>query len=118
HRTHVRRGDHADHRVSPPQPLMQPVMPRLPDHDPVMQIPIKEHLMTHTHQPTVQLTSQHMILTGKTEEDSGHEPPTRDTAHETTGTNSSTTAPPPPPKANALPRQATGSGSTSDETAR
>ena len=62
--------------------------------------------MTHTHQPIVQLTSQHMILTGKTEKDPGHRTPTPDATHEP-GINSSTEAPPPHPKVNAPPRQAT-----------
>jgi hypothetical protein len=65
-------GDHANHRISPTQPLMQPPLPLLTDRDPIMQIVIQKHLMTLAHQPLVQSTGTLTVIIGMTDEYPGH----------------------------------------------
>lgn len=54
----IGRGDHADHRVGPPQPFVQSRAPRLAQRDPVARILVQEHLVASLDQPFVHLTGQ------------------------------------------------------------
>ncbi len=52
-RGQIRRAHYTHHRISPAQPLLQPLTPRLTQRDAISQIPIKEHLMTSLDQPVM-----------------------------------------------------------------
>src|SRR4051812_20835920 len=51
---------------------MQPLLPLLPHHQAVAQIPIQEHLVAVLDQPPMHLTGQRRILTGMADEHPGH----------------------------------------------
>jgi hypothetical protein len=56
----------------PPQPLMQPRLPLLPDRDAVAQIAIEEDLLAVLDEPSTNLTGQRHIRPGVAHEHLGH----------------------------------------------
>jgi hypothetical protein len=68
----VGRGDYANHRVSPSQPLVQTLLPLIPDAYAVAQMPVEEHLMTNIDQPTVQIDRRGVVRAGVADEHVGH----------------------------------------------
>ena len=63
-RVQVGRGDHTDHRVSPPQPLMQPPLSLLTRSDAVAQILVQKNLMISL--------GQRVVLASMADEYPGH----------------------------------------------
>src|SRR3712207_9316854 len=76
-RRNVGGGEHADHCVSPAQPLMKALVPLVPDEDAVVQIPIEEDAMAVLDQPPMDLIGQHEVLAREAHEDPGHRPSRR-----------------------------------------
>ena len=68
----IGRGDHADHRVGPAQPLIQLLLPPLTYRDAILRITVQEHLVTSLDQPAVHLAGQGEVNVGVAEEDPGH----------------------------------------------
>src|SRR5690349_2275285 len=64
----IGRCDHANDRVGPAQPLVQPVLPLVPHHDTVAQIPIEEDFVTVLDQPSMHLSRQTRIRAGVADE--------------------------------------------------
>jgi hypothetical protein len=65
-------SDQTHHSVSPPEPLIQPLLPILTKREAVLWMLIKEHVVAAASQPIMQLGSQQMILTCMTHEYPGH----------------------------------------------
>jgi len=71
----IGRGDHAHHRISPPQPLMQSLTPPLADRDSIVAILVQEDLMASLDQPPMHLTGLLTAVAGVTDEYPRHHTP-------------------------------------------
>ncbi|MGH3834930.1 MAG: hypothetical protein ACRDSF_04395 [Pseudonocardiaceae bacterium] len=59
---HIILGNEAENGISPLQPLMQPLLPRIPALDTVMSIVVEENVMAVAPQPAPHFSSEFVVL--------------------------------------------------------